>query len=497
MQDWNLDEVSDVIEAISNDRWYPTSVREDVTSARILAFLYRQAYRRKISDASVRDRFSARAHNKEVDRVARRLIVSAKQGAGLTQTVSVHPAILMAKRKKSIFLDGLVPERNRRWVPISARMKTKTHERIDVEGFSFLSEPNKTMNTLKRIAEAEAHCLSGQIDFKDKTCLDIGPWLVLAMMRMEMVPIFTGGSISNQMSKIIDALRLHGPLRFTVRPQWDGEQDIWAFPLHMRRAAGTSVSPTYQIDPQAKEKTGDDLCSALNTWLDEAAGQELTLEGRRLVKKIVGECLDNAERHSRREYENDGDWIVSGFMERTTNGNGEKKFQCQIAFLNFGSPISETVQDCADETRAVMDRYVQTHQSQFPNRSLGAGHLRTVFALQDTVTRDRDAYEQGRGGTGFRDIICLFWDLGGGESNATLSIVSGQTCLNIDTTYRDAVFPAPNQPFNFWLNPTNDQTRPPNRAMITDLDSDFRGTLITMAFTLDAGYLETTTDGNS
>lgn len=502
MPKWTLEEARTVIESTGNHRWYPEHLREKIASARIAAFLYRQRNKRKLTVRSIGNTKAKRATNKaliaanrRVAQLARGIVLRAKRGAGLKPVHDCHPTLLLARRKDSIFLDGILPHRRTNWVPLAARLKTQRTARLMVENFSFLRNPAGTMQALRAIAEAEQDCLSAQIDFMDTTCADIGPWLVLAMMRSHLAPIFTGGAISNQMSKVLDALRLKDQLRFSVTPSWEGERDIWAFPLHMRRAAGTSTSPTVQIDPQAKEKAGDALCAAINTWLSECADQELTAHGRRLVKKITGECLDNAERHSRREFENDGDWMLTGFMEKVRGADGHR-FRCQLAFLSVGSSISETVQDCAPETLDAMNRYVAAHKPSMPNHRSADGHLRTIFALQDMVTRDRHAYAEGRGGTGFRDIICFFWDLAGGEGDATLSVVSGRTCLTIDNTFRDLVFPQPSETFNIWFNDTNDHTRPPDHAMVRELDSDFRGALITMGFTLDVGYLEKTADGD-
>jgi hypothetical protein len=503
MPKWTLEEARTVIQQTGNHRWYPEHLREKIASARIAAFLYRQRHKRKLTAVSPSDKKGNRAANtasgaanRGVSKLARRIIVRAKRGAGLKAALECHPSLLLARRRDSIFLDGLLPNRRNNWVPLATRLKTQRTVRLRVENFSFLRNPTGTMEVLRSIAEAEQECISAQIDFMDVTCADIGPWLVLAMMRPDLAPIFTGGAISNQMSKVLDALRLKDQLRFSVVPSWEGERDIWAFPLHLRRAAGTSTSPTVQLDPQAKEKAGHALCAAISTWLSECAGQELTNHGRRLVKKITGECLDNAERHSRREFENDGDWMLTGFMEKVRVEGGHH-FRCQLAFLSIGSSISETVEDCAPETLRDMKAYVATHRSSMPNHRSADGHLRTIFALQDMVTRDRDAFAEGRGGTGFRDIICLFWDLAGGEGDATLSVVSGQTCLIIDNSFRDLVFPRRDETFNIWFNDTNDHTKPPDHAMVKELDSDFRGALITMGFTLDVGYLEQTADGDS
>ena len=411
--------------------------------------------------------------------------------------------------KPSILLDGLVDKRSVRWVPMSHRLSSRDETSIRVNNFSFLTNPNETLGTLSLIAEAETTCLSAQIDFLDAHCKDIGPWLVLAAMRSEMAPIFTGGKISRDMSKVISALKLDKALGFSLSyadklklekefgELWndadDGHQDdVWAFPLRARRPAGTSTSETQHLDLQAAERVGGDLCVAINKWLDECANQELTYSGIRRVKKITGECLDNAERHSRREYANDGDWMITGFMAKRNGPNGPL-FQCQLAFLSIGASIADTITDAPDKTLTAMTRYVHLHRKSLSRYRHPDDHLRTIFALQDTVTRDHDAAREGRGGTGFRDIVCLFGDLAGSDSvenDAVLAIVSGWSCLHIAHKYCAGRQPSPDERFNIWLNGENKYNEAPDFAAVDELEKQFCGTLITLGFTLDRAYLE-------
>lgn len=494
MKDWHLLEVESVL---SDDyyRWYPPKQRPLLKLSRMQAFVYRRAHLRKISGNKANKRNSIVGHNKNTKRLARSIITAAKSGKPIDHQSKFSKAVLLSKKKSSLFLDGLYPGRISNWASIAARIKSKSHSAIPIVKFSFLKDAKGTQRNLAKIAEAEATNLTAQIHFLDKHCLDVGAWLVLAAMRKDMAPIFTGGAISNQMSKVLDALGLTGPLRFSVNPKWSQEKDIWAFPIRTRRAAGATKSPTYQLEPQAKEKAGDSLCKAIDEWLHACANQALTKSGRRLVKKITGECLDNAERHARREHQNDGDWMLSGFMQKIPTEEGHA-FRCHLAFLSVGSPVAETILDCSDEIRAKMEHYCTRHVGKLSNHKFADQHLRTIYALQDTVTRDRNASEEGRGGTGFRDIICLFWDLAGGEGDAMLSIVSGRTCLYIDNRHRDAVFPEPDDPFNYWLNDHNSDLLPPAEDLLEELDTAFNGTLITMGLTLDVGYLERSADAN-
>ena len=496
MVEFSISEVQQLLATDELDSWRDPSTREAIQRARTKAFLLRQKKKRSIQNLhDGRKKRSAIANNRKVEKDARKHIVNAKRRiAGKRNFDDVPRGALVAKMKQSILLGGLVPDRARRWRPISKRLRTRESTSVEAEDFCFLPNPVGTLRVLAEIASAETRYLSASIDFVDKHCKDIGPWLVLSAMRADMAPMFSGGRISNSMSKVISAVGLQGRLRFELEPTPDGHADVWAFPLRARRPAGTSTSESQHLDPQAAEKVGGDLCQAISAWLGECVGQSLTTEGRRCDKKIVGESLDNAERHSRREYENDGDWMITGFMARREGPNGPL-FRCQLAFLSVGASISETVQDAPKSTLDEMEQYVSMHQGANPNHSYAEQHLQTIFALQDTVTRDHKAAGEGRGGTGFRDIICLFGDLAGSdatESDARISVVSGRTCLHIDHKHSDKARPMPGQRFNIWLNEANDELQPPETHAVKELENDFCGTLISMGFTLDPDYLERT-----
>lgn len=185
-------------------------------------------------------------------------------------------------------------------------------------------------------------------------------------------------------------------------------------------------------------------------------------------------------------------------MARREDEKGKTHFRCHLAFLSIGSPVSETVATCDPKIKQQMDEYCKMHSRSLGGAKHASEHLRTIFALQDTVTRDRTATEERRGGTGFGDLIHFFGDLAGTDSEAseaTLAIVSGRTCLHIGFPYVDNVGPQLGKTHNIWLNGTNSSKLPPDQKTVYELENDFRGTLITMGFTLDPDYLERTANG--
>ena len=501
MANWHVDEIEDILGLEEQDKGLGKGKREDVQNARILAFLLRRRLTRSIPHSATKKiRSQLVAEKNFAKRLARRLIVQAKRGKDVDYDTAALRKVLVSHQKPSMLLDSFVKNRSRRWVPMVQRLRARERSSVEVKDFSFLAHPNKTVKLLRDIAEQEATILSSQIHFLDKECLDIGAWLIMAAMRQDMIPIFTGGAISGELIKVISALEMSSALRMSL-PSTDpqrGPSEVWAFPLRSRRPAGSSTSTTMFLDPQDAEEVATDLCEAISAWLNECAGQSLNLDGRRNVMQLVTETLDNAERHSRPEYENDGDWMMTGFMS-VSGPESQRKFACQIALLSVGSPISETVRHCDTKTAKKMEEYVGSHIKSYRQFRHADQHLRTIYALQDFVSRDRNASESSRGGTGFSDIIRVFADLSGHENPdifARLAVVSGHTCLHLSRDDCDlAVTRSIGNPFNIWLNDEHDHAKQPREGCIVELEHELKGTLVTMCFEFDPDYLERTHDG--
>ncbi len=477
--------------------WSEFEGLDELQSARLRAHIFRKRNRVPLEGLSGEARSSAQAVNQKVSSIARRMIVAAKRAEGSIQFNNIETEVLIAKFKASVIMDGFLHNRHQLWQPMARRLRSRKTTNITVEDFSFLHNPVATANVLAKIARAEAECLSVDVDYEDPYCMDLGPWLVLAAMRPDMAPVFDGGKISNPMSKIVQALKLNEALRIDVEPVWSKEKDIWALPLRMRRPAGKTDSPTVQLDPQTKEKVGTELCELISQWLGEVSEQRLTRGGRKLVMTIVGECCDNAERYSDPTLPDDGDWIISGFMAKRGDSLNPT-FRCHLALLSIGSSISETMLNAKGPIKVGMEEYVSRHRHSLAGCDVPDAHLRTIYALQDTVTSDDTAYEENRGGTGFGEIIFFFGDLAGIEddqSEAKMAVISGRTCLHIGFPDCRSGVPHSGQKRTIWLNDNDSEYDPPRSLNLFELENDFRGTLVTMGFTLDKDYLENSING--
>lgn len=408
--------------------------------------------------------------------------------------IKIPKRLLTARYADVGLLDDLYPGRKASWRNPARRRLTVSAPTVALKDFSFVHNPSQTMEMLSEIIRIEGQYSEARIDFLDKECPDIGPYLVLQAVRRHLTPIFTGGSIEPDIQRVIEAVGLRAPLRMTAFSDPTDQKDIWPFNLKQRRPANTSKSPNRLIEPQSREVVADQLSAELDKWLEVVAHKRLGLSGRRLVTKMVGEVLDNAERHSQLN-SNDGDWAVAGYLVKRKRGESTE-FRIHLAMLSIGASISQTVARGPSAMTARMDRYVRSHKSAALSEEL----LQTIFALQDGVTQDHNAAAQGRGGTGFQDIIAFFGDLGATptrESRAELAIISGNSCVKIAHPHLAFANPQQNVERELWLNTSNRPADPPDQACAFSLPKRLHGTLISMSIPLDQGYLEASADDHN
>ena len=464
----------------------PSNLTDQDLEARrsLLRDLLRQ--KREMWQSGATDRGGSIAERRNRSRFARRKTQELLRQIRKRPGVLVNKPLLAAPFRSSPLLDGLLQNRRELWRSARTRMRPKVMTEIKLDVFSFLDDPEMTMRALKRIAQSECEDLEALINFPDGFCTDIAPYLVLSELWPTMAPVFRGGHMSVPTQKVIEAVGLRKALDMRLRGVTD-LRDIWAFPLQRRRPADTSTSVDRYLEPQSREKVADRFCDAVDVWLGRPEiRRELTPEGRAWITSIIGELLDNAERHAR-PVTKDGDWSTAAFLARRNEGS-ETVYRCYMAFLSVGETIGESLRTCAPRVGRELDRYCNMHET-LAKRGQSRDTLRTLFALQDGVTRDDD----DRGGVGFQEVMQFVNELGGTPKQGhepRITIVSGSSCITLKPPYilgqrRDD----PSDPRVIWFNPENSPTVPPDRAHVFDLSERFGGTIISVAFTLDPDYL--------
>lgn len=387
--------------------------------------------------------------------------------------------------RRSPLADALVPTRKDNWVPILDRDRDATPA-ISFEQFSFVDNPIGTIRMLKQIVETEGFAAQAHLHFEDEACLDIGAYLVLGELWPALSGVYVGGKMNQPVQKALKAVGLGQQLRISLKAATN-LKGIWAFPIQRRRPRNTSTSVNMLLEPQRRERVADGLCDAIDKWLDQPEiEQELTLDGRAWITSLVGELLDNAERHSAPETK-DGEWSTAAFMVRREEGE-QTLFSCHLGFLSVGATISESLTTAGPAIQDYLNQFLAHHK----RSDISSETLRTLFALQDGITRDAAAAAEARGGLGFQEVLTFIRDLGGTTRpgcEPRVTIISGKACIQLRHPYLVGAVKSENGPRVLWCNAENSPNDPPDGAFVYDLPEHFAGTLISIAFTLDPEYL--------
>lgn len=430
-----------------------------------------------------RKRF-ARNHTR---RLAKRLRTGGKR-------VVLPKALLISKYRPNVILESLLPNRSTLWTPIPKRIPFQSQFVLDIKCLSFIEKPIETLEIISELVKLEATTLGARVNFRFDYCEDIGPFLLLSEMWPGFAPVFSGGVLTGAVQKVIESVGLRRALRMDFMSPND-HGDIWAMPVQRRRPAGTSESDTRHLDPQRRETVCDMVCDQIDAWLLHAKTTvKLTPDARGQFKGIIGEILDNAERHSSPS-DGDGTWTVAAFMARRIV-NGHETYVCYMAFLSLGATFAEGLKAAPPSgLTSALDDFVanQVVKNRAPQ---SADTLITLAALQDGVTRDPKALEEGRGGTGLLDMADMVCELAASETigeNSRITIISGRSCIMLRRPYLRGVAAEPEDPRRLWCNEKNSRLDVPDIGHVFDLPIRLPGTVISVSFNLDPDFLRSAT----
>lgn len=454
--------------------------------------LFIRGYRRGLSEPLHRGRKTV-AERVNRKRFARRKASELAKRIKKGMRVPVDKGRLTARYSSSVLIETLLPGRRDRW--LLAPRRVGGLQELKVKDFSIIDNPAATMEALYRIAELECVAPGALLHFEDQYCTDIAPFLVLAEMRPSMAPVFRGGRMSTPVQKVIAAVGLDGALQMALNI--DDTADVWAFPVRSRRVARNKrVIQTGAS--QRKEVVADEFCDALDMWLGENDSNiELTPGGRAAFATIITELLDNAERHSSPQEgaELSGNWSCAAFMARRKTPDGRWVYWCHMGFLSVGATIAESLALGPGKTLADVRRYLAKHS----DKGFTSEALTTVYALQDGITRIHEA-AGNRGGIGFQELLKFVRLLGeqtGSREDARLTVISGNTCIQLKKPYVEGARADPGDatlPRLIWFNEDNDPGKPPSSNHVHHLGRRFAGTVVGISFILDHDYLKANVD---
>ena len=168
--------------------------------------------------------------------------------------------LLLRDKRPSKVLDYVYPQRNApgNWLKFnkrSARKDDKPSE-IDLASFSFLDAPENCLNGIIKIGEYEASRTAVRINFKDKYCMDVAPYMLLTEFWSEMVPVFTGGKMELSIQKVLASIGIEEDLKANFEGI-ENFDDVWAFPLTRRRKEGDSRSRGIYSDVPSRDHASD------------------------------------------------------------------------------------------------------------------------------------------------------------------------------------------------------------------------------------------------
>lgn len=383
--------------------------------------------------------------------------------------------------KPSKLLTALAPNREKDWKPWNRR---KVEDEIEVKNFSFLDHPHETISVLKEIAARECSDIGLHAHFVDQDVSDIAPYMLLGLMRRDMIPFMSGGKMHRTITRVLHAVEADKFMGINVRAE--NQNDILPFKLkHFQTAEKTSTNLAQ--NPTTKEKTIDDLVGTIDEWLNQLKpSRKLTKQGRAWIKNMVAEILDNAERHS--DIYGKGSWSVAGFMMRKMGENNTEKLVCHLAFVSLGCSISESL--LAGDSKIVQE--VESYCKKMEKKTrLSKGTLTTVYALQDGVSRMPNTTVAG--GSGLMEIAEVANNLGNGYKQIPpqVAILSGSSCIVFKPPYLkgQTTTQKPDLRQQFF-NPDNAQETAPDVKHVFDTALPLPGTLISIRFALENEAIE-------
>ncbi len=258
-------------------------------------------------------------------------------------------------------------------------------------------------------------------------------------------------------------------------------KDIIPYPL-------CSHSRENDFDPiKAIEQKELDLTQLVDYVINSLARVNRRLTDEKLddLCKIIGEVLINAEEHSTTKNR----FSIGYFQERNENGKHSGLFR--LVILNFGKTIYEKFADpncpnriVTDKMKQLSEKYTKSgffYKSQFEEESLW-----TLYALQEGVTFIPDK----KRGNGSIQFIESFFSLKGDdeteEKKSRMTILSGNTKIIFDGTYRIFKKTSGVDTFQYMtFNKTNNIEDKPDDKYVQFVEHYFPGTVISARIYFD------------
>lgn len=253
-----------------------------------------------------------------------------------------------------------------------------------------------------------------------------------------------------------------------------------------------TIKGHHDIKANKADATSTKLVLYFNKCL-KTQNLELNDEGKRLLSRILGEVISNCEIHGGET----ATWYTQGhYQMREDDSFGEM----QMLFLNLGETIYEGLKnDSSDETEQKLAHILNMHRKNM-KYNWDEEMVFTVFALQEGISRLRDANKEGykARGSGTVSMIEMLNDIGKCENGLKpqMTIVSGRTQIKFTDHYKmkpvkfenDVVFGSGIKRI-IAFNEENNIYAIPDHDSVVKMSEYFPGTVISLKFYLDNRYI--------
>ena len=390
-----------------------------------------------------------------------------------------------SKRKKAIGLAGYYArEAGRKPASPVRGSYIRSHTLVFPKVFSFIENPDGTLEFFETFIE-KATARPKHLTFDQSKC-EVVDFCAASLLNALATDLRTERKVKfdgflPQAPELAEIVRATG-LPKVVGLEYSGPE----MNRHHSLRRGMKASE------RAKAKDINIQTTALAEYVDlclQDLGFRLTDNEMANLAELVGEVIDNAERHSGRE-----EWWIGGYLQRTSPDISS----CHIVIFNFGKTIAQSLQELPpqsllrDRIKALLD----VHRPRFfkAQSKWTQDNLWTLFAIQEGVSRKNRSTTLAKDvGQGTVDMVQYFQnfadkDVGGAP---VMCLISGRTHIRFDSRY--PILPSdPTDPESYKIiafNADNSLWEPPDDTAVRTLGRFFPGTLLSLKFSLSKDRL--------
>lgn len=372
--------------------------------------------------------------------------------------------LLRFMRKKKFFNDPPIFDKDKVVVKIP-------------EVFSFSENPIETLKTLKDIVAIGNKNGVKEIHFDHFDCVNLGigaslvmDTIVLAIKRSTNIDL--SGKVPVDNMKIMNILQVTGILK-RLGLGFSEKKEIERLELQKGKDAGEGAT-----------KVTEYLSRCLKT-------QNLTLtkRGNAIISEMVGEVIDNCSLHGGEFAKRNKEWYIIGHYSIEDGGYGE----CNLSILNYGDTIYQSLKTSTNDMIDLLKNMAKKHRNRFSlfKKKWRKETLWTLYALQEGISSCRDEFYTDRG-HGTIKLIEKFQEIGSTNQGKKpiMSITSGNVNILFDEKYKvETIKLKEGERKVIAFNEDNDLEKEPNPEKVKSIKHFFPGTVISMKFYIDRGYI--------